>query len=53
MEGRLEREFKQYNAARIKAADKYISIIMDWMDQKKTCLPFYTTLLKLLVLTFF
>jgi hypothetical protein len=41
-EERLERE--QYYAARNKAADKpekFMSIILDAMDQKKTCIPYF------------
>jgi hypothetical protein len=41
-EERLERE--QYYIARAKAADrsdKYLSIIIDSMDQKKTCVPYF------------
>jgi hypothetical protein len=41
-EERMERE--QYYSARAKACDrpdKYLSIILDAMDQKKTCVPFF------------
>ena len=41
-EERLERE--QHYAARAKAVerpDKFLSIIMDAMDQKKTCIPYF------------
>jgi hypothetical protein len=53
-EERLERE--QYYAARAKAVerpDKFLSIIIDAMDQKKTCVPYFLNPPKSLGLDYF